>query len=212
MKKIVFLSIVSLALFVSTNAQLIGISSEYKPKKFKPAAESGGIKFGIKAGANFADLGGDDAEGFDMKVGFHGGAIVNIPIAETFAFNPELYFSAEGAKIEELDAKLALGYIRLALMFQYVTSSGFFAELGPNLGFLMSAKAKNDDEEEDIKDSFKGIDFALGVGIGYKLKSGLGFGARYNFGLSNIIDEDDADVKTSCINLGLFYMLGGNKK
>src|SRR4051812_48514621 len=97
MKKI-FLATALLFAIIATQAQ-IGISSEYKPKK--PYMDNGGgIGFGIKAGANFADLGGDDAEGLDMLINFHGGALVHIPFGGMFAVQPEVLFSGEGAKAD----------------------------------------------------------------------------------------------------------------
>ncbi len=78
-------------------------------------------------------------------------------------------------------------------MAKYYVADGFSIEAGPQVGFLMSAKVKAEGEEEDIKDSVKGIDFGANLGIGYKLESGLNFGARYNLGLSNLNDGEDSD-------------------
>jgi hypothetical protein len=173
-----------------------------------------GAKFGIKAGANFSNINyktdGED-ESLDTKVGFHVGGFVNVPLGSTFAFQPEVVFSQEGAKQEFMgeDVKLNLSYINVPLLLQY-RASGFIAETGPQLGFLIGAKAKADDEDEDVKDQFESFNFGWGVGVGYQLASGFGFGARYNFGLSNIAKEGDDDnkAKTSTIQVGLFMALG----
>lgn len=178
-----------------------------------------GPTFGVKAGANFANLkftSGDEDESGDMKVGVHAGGFVNVPIGETFAFQPELLFSMEGAKEEEsgVEAKVSLNYINVPLLLQY-TSSGFFAETGPQIGFLMSAKSKAEfqgqEEEEDIKDNLKSTAFSWAVGLGYKTQSGFGFGARYNLGLSNIADTesgDDSKIKSNVIQVSIFKTFG----
>ena len=173
-------------------------------------AQNSNITFGLKAGANFSSWSGDDSGDAEMKTGFHAGATVNIPFGGTWAVNPEIYFSAEGAKFE--GGKLNSNYIRIPVLFQYANPSGFYAETGPSLGLLMTAEAKEDGVEDvDMKDFFKKTDFSWAVGLGYRMKNGFGFGARYNLGLSSIADEGDADVKNTNIQVGVFYFLGGQK-
>src|SRR5690606_41337089 len=74
----------------------------------------------------------------------------------------------------------------------YVTE-GFNVHAGPYAGFLLGAKAKAGDEDEDIKEEYKGLDFGIGFGAGYELESGLNFGARYNLGLANIGETEEGD-------------------
>jgi hypothetical protein len=93
-------------------------------------------------------------------------------------------------------------------MMQVNTSSGFYGETGPQVGFLMSSKAKiSGYPDEDIKDQTKGIGFSWGLGIGYKMQCGFGINARYNFGLSTIDDSDDqSKITSSGFFLGVFYL------
>lgn len=182
------------------------------------AQDGKSLGFGVKAGANFANLSIDpDDDEFDteMKIGIHGGAFVNLPLGSTFAIQPELVYSAEGAKQGEDDFEFSynLGYLNVPIMFQY-TASGFYAETGPQIGFLMSAKAKvefdGEEEEEDVKDDFESTNFSWGIGLGYRLPNGVGIGARYNLGLSNILKESgDTKLKSNVIQLGLSYTFGG---
>ena len=180
------------------------------------AQDNSGVAFGIKAGPNFYNLDGEGWDG-DSKIGIHGGLFVNVPISSMFSFNPELLFSQEGSKQEEGGDKVtfSLNYINLPLMLQYNNPSGFYGELGPQIGFLMSAKVKYDiggvEDEEDVKDQLKSTSFSLGIGAGYDTPSGFGFGARYNFGLSSIVDEDDDDTKSSGFQISLRYKFGAKK-
>jgi hypothetical protein len=174
--------------------------------------------FGLKAGANFSSLKftGDESENMDTKIGLNIGGLANIPISDMFSVQPELVYSMEGAKEEEDDVeiKINLNYINVPVLLQY-NSSGFFAETGPQIGFLTGAKTKVefDDEEveEDIKDELEGINLSWAIGLGYKLPSGFGFNARYNLGLSNIAKDgtDDDKLKVNTIQIGIFYTLGG---
>lgn len=166
------------------------------------------VRFGFKGGANLANITGD-AEGLKMKIGFNAGAVAKISVSESFSIQPELVYSNQGATMEEGDVKIHLNYINIPVMFQY-NVSGFILETGPQVGFLSSAKAKADGETADMKELFKSIDFAWGVGVGYQMPgSGLGISARYNIGLAKINDsEGDEKVKNSVIQLGFHYLLG----
>jgi len=175
------------------------------------ANAQGSTTFGVKAGANLSSWGGDDAEGVKSKIGFHAGGIVNIPVSSMFSVQPEVLFSLEGAKSEDDDdAKANLSYINIPIMLQYNNASGFYAELGPQIGFLMSAKSQPGDV--DIKDALKSTNFSLAFGAGFKTKSGFGFGARYALGLGTITDDSDGDIKQSNLGFGVFYSFGGSKK
>nr|WP_321453546.1 porin family protein [uncultured Carboxylicivirga sp.] len=177
------------------------------------------VKYGVKAGVNFANGTGDDFENGDMRTSLQAGAFARFSLSETFAFQPELLYSGQGSKYSEsetgysYDQTLKLNYLNIPLMFKYYASNGFNIQAGPQLGFLMSAKMKEEETadgttisvEEDIKDQVKGFDFGLDFGLGYDLESGLGFDLRYGLGLTNIVDNDDADGKNSVISLAVSY-------
>src|SRR5687768_4209669 len=120
------------------------------------------VQFGVKAGANLATLTGDDVEDVKSKIGFNAGVFAEIPVSEQFSVKPELVYSLQGAKSDgDGDAKINLSYINLPILAKYNISEGFFAEAGPQIGFLTTAKAKSDAGDFDIKDGFKSVDFAL---------------------------------------------------
>ena len=176
------------------------------------------IRFGLKAGASFYNFGGDDAEDLDLdsKISFNAGGMVNIPISENFSFNPEVIFNGEGAKMEEGDDRVNynLGYINVPLLLQFNSTSGFYAEFGPQVGFLMSAKLDQKmggvESDTDIKDNFKSTNFSVALGAGYRMTNGFGIGARYNLGLSNILEADDTDLKTRGFQVGVSFLFGGS--
>jgi len=145
--------------------------------------------FGAKAGLNFANM-SYDVEGLsispDSKTGVVIGGFARFSLTESFALQPELLYSAQGAKME--DEKVELNYISVPVMAKYYFG-GFNVQAGPQLGFLMSAKA----DGEDVKDMTKGMDFGLSFGAGYDLEMGVGFDLRYYVGMSNI-DDSESDV------------------
>ena len=173
---------------------------------------NGFAQFGVKAGANFATLTGDDTEDAKMRVAFYAGVLYNIMINEMFSFQPELVYSSQGAKFEGSDdARIVLNYLNLTGLFRYNTQSGFWLGTGPQFGLLLSAKGKQGSASVDVKEFFKSTDIAWAFALGYQLQSGLGFYARYNLGLGNI-DDTGGKLKNSVIQAGLRYMINPQKK
>ncbi|MFZ9386244.1 MAG: porin family protein [Chitinophagaceae bacterium] len=182
------------------------------------------VSFGLKGGVNFATLGGKDADevsGKKSNTGFYFGGTVNVPLGENFAFQPELLYSAkQGFEYRETilnttyEFNLNLGYLNLPLMLQY-RNSGFIAEVGPQIGFLLTAKAKESDgstsSEEDVKENFKGTDVGINLGLGYQFSNGFGLQGRYTFGMSNIADEPDTEIKNRVFSVGVFFNFGDKK-
>ena len=165
------------------------------------------VTFGAKGGINFSSLNGDDDD-LDGKTSFHIGGVAEIPVSDVFSVQPELIFSSQGAK--DGDIKFNVSYLNIPIMAKYYVGEGISIEGGPQVGLLMDAKVKDDDTSVDVKDETKGVEFGIGIGAGYKVASGLNFALRYNVGLSNIVDEDDAgdfELKNGVfqVSVGFFF-------
>lgn len=175
------------------------------------------VKFGPKAGLNLADITGSDATGYKMKAGIYAGGFARLHLSEKFAIQPELLYSGQGSKYETnvegtiIKGDVNLNYITIPVMAQYHLPMGLYLETGPQIGFLASAKAKSGGSSTDIKDQFKSTDFSWGAGAGFQLPMGLGFNARYNFGLSKLDEGGNANAKNGVIQVGVFYAIGSGK-
>jgi hypothetical protein len=147
------------------------------------------------------------------KIGFNAGVLAHIHTGNEFwAFQPEAYYSSEGAKSKaNSDNKLELGYINVPVLVQYMFNNGFRLEAGPQVGFLLNAKSKEGGTSTDIKDNLKSAVFSIPAGIGYLTMTGLGFDARYNFGISNIYKNDASKVHSNVFQFDIFYQFGGPK-
>ncbi len=53
-------------------------------------------KFGVKTGLNFADVSGDQVDGFETVTVFHFGVMAEFIISDKFSFQPELLYSGQG--------------------------------------------------------------------------------------------------------------------
>lgn len=169
------------------------------------------VKFGLKGGVNFASISGKGVDKVKTKTAFHVGILSEIPITDKFSFQPELLYSAQGIKENDNNAELKLDYFQIPLMGKYYVAEGLSVQAGPQIGLLISAKAKVAGEgEDDIKDLMKKTDFGLNFGLGYKLDNGLNFDARYNLGLSKIFKKDyylgDIKAYNSVIQISIGYL------
>jgi len=185
-------------------------------------------KFGVKGALNISSLSGD-VEDASSLIGFQIGGFAEFKISDTFSFQPELMYSAQGGKesytesfsgvkhTEEITTKL--GYLNIPLMAKFYVAKSFSLEVGPQIGFLLSAKDNYEitesfngssfsaSESEDIKDITNSVNFGLNFGAGYDFTENLSAGLRYNVGLTNIYDTDDDDynVKNSVFSISLGY-------
>lgn len=184
------------------------------------------VKFGAKAALNVASLTGD-VDNVSSLVGFQIGAFAEFKLSDKFAFQPELMYSTQGAKesaseyIEgynvDVDMKSKLGYLNVPLMLKYYAAPKFSLEFGPQVGFLLSAKADVDflmnidgmdvpgSTTVDIKDQMSSLDFGFNFGLGYDFTEKFTAGVRYNLGLSNIYDDSDASAKNSVFSVSAAY-------
>src|SRR5262249_55046260 len=133
-------------------------------------------------------------------------ALLKIHLTQAMSVQPEAVYSVQGLKGS--DGKLALNYINIPVLVTYTLPEGLFFQTGPQLGFLVSAKAKdNSGNSEDLKPIFKSTDFAWVFGTGYLIPDiNLGFNARYNLGISSL-GKDGGSSKNSVFQIGIFILL-----
>ncbi|ELR73842.1 hypothetical protein C900_00006 [Fulvivirga imtechensis AK7] len=203
------------------------------------ATSNAQVNFGVKAGLNLADLASSEDEfEADSKIGLHLGGYVELSLSDKFALQPELVYSAQGAKSEfsgeedlgggiigtySEEYNLKLNYLNVPVLFKFKPSESFYIGAGPQLGLLLSANSEydytvtasgisvSDSGEEDVKDEMKGMDLSFAIGAGLELESGLNFGLRYNYGLSDVYDKNEGDaVRNSVLQFSVGFRLTNN--
>ncbi|SIQ09656.1 MULTISPECIES: porin family protein [unclassified Chryseobacterium] len=175
-----------------------------------PLTSSSKIKFGLKAGLNVSNLSNMD---MNSKAGFYGGAFVNIPVSKDFSVQPEVLYSAAGAKEKGgSNAKLNLEYLSVPVMFQYKALPNLYVEAGPQFNFLIDARLKKSASTGALKNATQSFDFGIGLGAGYYFTKNIGINLRYNAGLSDIVKtkyqygyDREGSVKNGVFQVGVNY-------
>lgn len=211
-------------LLLTALAASLGVQAQ-EEKKTAPA-----VRFGIKLGVNAATTNDGFGSGNlfkdpNYKAGITAGGFANISLDRHFSLQPELLISSEGSLQDGVIGsgnnfvnvfKTNLLYLQVPVMLQYNTGGGFYVEAGPQVGFLLNSELENkfpgtgNPATIDLNDVTKGMAFGLGAGLGYNLRGGFGFGARYTAGLSNVYDGPaNIELKGSNIFVGIHYRFGG---
>lgn len=123
-----------------------------------------GLRYGIKAGVNFATiaLSGDDIDDEDKDfikslTSFQVGAFADIPVSTTFSIQPGLTLSGKGYKTEvdvegfESDIDFNIMYLEIPVNAVYKIG-GVYLGAGPYAAFAISGKMKGEDNSEDFED------------------------------------------------------------
>jgi hypothetical protein len=174
------------------------------------------LKFGLKTGFNISsiarDAAGDTEIDLDTRSKFlyFIGGVVEVPITERLSFQPEVIYSKQGTTIEvpsentfrriESVISQKLDYLNIPLLAKFNLADVLYLEAGPQVGVLL--KAEQDDL--DNKDAFKSVDFGANLGVSIKFQSGINFGFRYNFGLSNINEDETEGTNRNRVFQGHF--------
>ncbi|MFD2587708.1 porin family protein [Croceitalea marina] len=164
------------------------------------------FSFGAKAGANFANVTGDDVENSSSRTGFHLGAVARIGVSEKFGIQPELIYSQQGAKDDEFDVTLKLDYLNVPVLADIVVAQGFSLQVGPQFGININSGVEDDNGNEGDVEDINSLDLGAALGAQYKLDSGLFFQARYNLGLSDIAEDSDVKNANITISIGYFFL------
>lgn len=200
------------------------------------------VQMGVKGGFNLSEMltsgspttlvnGNTQTMRYFPITTFHGGVFFSIPLAKKWVFQPELLYSLQGSTGKPegnyyvtATEDYRFGYLNVPLLIKYKFPLGFFAETGPQVGLLLSAKINEtmvgdvNTIHYNIKDQLKSTDLSWALGAGYCSPFNIGFDIRYNLGLSNINQATanglanapipNGTIKNSVVQIGVFYIFG----
>lgn len=149
---------------------------------------------GIRTGFNIAYQLADNLENFDPSAQPlpHIYFTINNEQAEKTSFQLEFGYSVTGSK------EISLHYAACGIYVKQHFKRKANIHIGPQLGFLLDTK-------------YSGIghaDASIGMGGEYYFSSYLGIGLRYQFGLTDLIDDFDgvsATLKNRVVQLSIIF-------
>jgi opacity protein-like surface antigen len=174
-------------------------------------AQSWSDKFqlGVKGGVNVSTVTGDGFTDPDHRTSFYGGLLAEAPITETFSLQPEVFYSRQGYDLNEnndgADAEYQLDYIQVPVLLKVYLVDGLNIQAGPQFGFKVNEDINFPEADDDIEtDVVRDFDFQLTSGLEYKFAESFFVQARYTYGFSELVEDND--VHTSYFSAGIGYM------
>ena len=179
------------------------------------------FSYGIKGGLNLANISNSDkiADWYEadasMKPSLYLGVFGEYKVNDFLGIAPELVYSRQGYTLKEKgdgDGKINVrfNYLNVPIMAKIYLTDGLSLELGPQFGFLMSAKmwqkVDGKTDTEDVKKDTNSVDVSFGAGLSYSFGK-IFVQGRYNLGLTDTAKDNDGDdkYKNNVIQLGVGY-------
>lgn len=184
--------------------------------------------FGIRAGVNFQNINGKDANDNtlenDILTGFHAGVNAEIPVGTGSYIQPGVLYSAKGAKYQNSDNKVKLNYVEVPINFVYkpiLGTGNMVLGFGPYVAYGISGKSEIGGQERDVEFTdtfnpnvgalqFKRFDAGGNLLAGYEFANKVSFQVNAQLGLVNINPEltSNSNDKTKWRNTGFGLSLG----
>jgi hypothetical protein len=190
------LIVFSIFILCISNSQSIAQDSTNTKEKYP-------VRYGVKAGINFADLHTKNSDKSKMLVGFNIGGFAKLPIFRFIAIQPEIYYTTKGSEVTynnlvaQGTAKFTLNYIEIPLLLIVNIDENFNVYAGPYASALVSGKVQNKsntvlfDYEHNIKrEDYSDYDLGIIVGGGVDIGR-IGIGGRYCYGTKTVGKQKD---------------------
>lgn len=168
------------------------------------------VSVGVKAGGalvnnTYEGIGLFNEGSNSIKPSYLAGLFASMPLSEDFGFQLEVLYSNKGFRVDEIQFARHhnLHYLNVPIMLQYRVLDKLTVELGPEIGYLMDATTNRSytislsgspSYEEQLLSSYKDLDVALNIGVGYSFSDRWLINLRYNLGLYDISEDFTVSV------------------
>jgi len=161
------------------------------------------IEYGAKAGLNLATQTTEDGS-TPARLSGYAGLFAEFGISNRLGIQPELIFSMQGAgDATDSNSPDKFNYINVPVMLKiYVLERSLSIDVGPQFGYLVSAKTGSLDIYDRIDNKF---DVAIGLGASYKFGGRFDISVRHNVGLIKIMDSFDHTNAVTQMGLGIRF-------
>lgn len=147
------------------------------------------VFYGVKAGGNVSNTGKSSLYS-QAYLNFQAGLFTDIVMAQEARIQMELLYSVQGGSVRGTQGlNVKYDYVVLPVMLKFLVKDAWFAQLGPQAGYLLKAQGVDSflgSAFNDITDQVQRLDFGLALGGEYNPGQGLNFFARYYYGFTNL--------------------------
>ena len=172
--------------------------------------EVGQLTIQPKVGVNIANI--TDADDADPRIGLAAGAEFEYGLTDNIGLSAGVLYSMQGVKttIIDDDCTWKLDFLNVPILANFYVAKGFAVKLGVQPGFKLSSKAKfkgsGGSKEVEVEDGVKSVDLSIPVGLSYQYQN-IVFDARYNWGVTKIIEDSDSKHSVFQITVGYKFSL-----
>ena len=198
------------------------------------------VTYGARAGVNYATWKGDDiqiiedlvdkTDGYVVtkgRTGLHIGGYVNIPISNTFSFEPGIAYSKKGYSLKgdfqipvlkylniNARAQVQSHYIDMPLVLRAKVYKGLNVYAGPQVSYLVRSTLNAKlgvfgitifNRGVGITSRFNKVDMGLTGGIGYEFENGLNVQAGYDYGLSTLDKNENYSAYNRVVKVSVGF-------
>ncbi|MBO7138121.1 MAG: PorT family protein [Bacteroidaceae bacterium] len=177
--------------------------------------EAGTLSFQPKIGMNIAYY--TNAPDTRPRLGIAAGAELEYQIVKKFSVSGGLVYSWQGAKEDadtyagSITATYKTDYINFPILANVYLAKGLAVKFGiqPAVNIKSSyelSTSVRDGSLSDVGININTFDFAIPVGLSYEFKKFV-IDARYNIGVTRLVDGDDSKNRVAQITFGIKYDL-----
>ena len=179
--------------------------------------EPGTLSFQPKAGLNIAYL--SNADGADPRFMYAAGAEVEYQFTKKISLAGSVLYSKQGAKYDvqnsgyvypnNYNLTIKMDYINFPIVANFYILKGFALKVGIQPAVNVKAAYSESTYSSDISYSSRGVDIktfdlSIPVGLSYEfMNRNLVLDARYNIGLTRLIEGDDSRNRVAQITAGI---------
>lgn len=177
-------------------------------------------EFGFRGGANLSTIAGKDVKDASNRIGYHIGAYGFLQYSNKVGFEPGLYFTTKGYKIEGstsgFDYKniTTSFYLDIPLITRLQLPENFNLFAGPQFSLLLANRSESSTNDFFVRNSSKEglekIDVGIAFGVGYQLSDGLNFQLGYDWGLSNLFENSLNNAQNRVFKVSIGYRINTN--
>ena len=178
-------------------------------------------QFSVVAGLNLANVYGSDADDSDTKIrpGIRIGAAASTNLTDQIKLTSAAVYSVKGFAFEiettdnfgnstgSIDANQSLNYLEIPVDLSFNITDQLALTAGLYTGFLLGQTYTIDGEDfSDMidEDEISKIDTGFGIGAKIIIES-ISLNAGYQLGVTSLNADQDLDIKTSNIVIGMSY-------